>query len=57
MDDAEQLRQDIFELHMLIETVVQQGGDRVVVEACEEAIQEHVRRLEELEGKSPPPHE
>ena len=55
MDEAEQLRDDIFELHMLIDTVMKRGGDRVVVEACEEAIEEHKKRLEELEKGSPPP--
>ena len=56
MDEAEQLREDIFELHMLIDTVVKQGGDHVLVDACEEAIEEHVKRLEELEkGNRPPP--
>ena len=55
MDEAEQLRDDIFELHMLIDTVMKQGGDRVVVEACEEAIAEHVKRLEELEQGDQPP--
>ena len=55
MDEAEQLRDDIFELHMLIDIVKKQGGDRVVVEACEEAIEEHTKRLEELEKGDGPP--
>jgi hypothetical protein len=48
MDEAEQLREDIFELHSLIDNVVNRGGDRVVVAACEEAIEEALKRLKEL---------
>jgi chromosome segregation ATPase len=56
--EAEQLRQEIQDLHSLIDTVAgRRSGDRVLVESCEEAIRERRERLEALERKEAPAYD
>lgn len=49
MDEAEHLRADLFELYAVMNTFVEDGHDRTLVEACEKAIQERLDRLGELQ--------
>jgi hypothetical protein len=48
MDEAEQLRVDIHELFLLMDTLVDRDSDQPLVRACGEAIAERLERLEEL---------
>ena len=49
MDEAEQLRVDIHELFLLLDSLVDRESDRALAEACGEAIAARLDRLEVLE--------
>ena len=55
MNEVEQLRTEIFELYALAKSVVERGGDPILVEACKEAILERLERLQTLQPGTQPP--